>query len=517
MQLTAFRHRIGRLVFPLIGFFLTYSCLWVPAFALKVNTNYKSAACIGISDNAFQKENPADSSTGSFRIGKVYLEGQKRTRERVIIRELELGANQLVRCKDSAAFFAREANKVFNTRLFVFVTVHTVNYVPGLDTATPGTADVVVNMKERWYTFPYPILELADRSFNEWWYNRNHDFSRINFGGFVTQNNLTGNKDPLIVKVQGGFTQKLELTYSFPYINKRLNEGLRTGVTYATTRNLAFGTGLDAVQGPDKQSFLKAENLLRKRLIAFLGYTLRRGYYRTHTIDLLFNRTTVSDTIAERNPNYFLNGKTSQTYSQLEYNYRLDRRNIRYYPLSGYMFDIEAEQLGLLPSDDVHISSARIGYSHFEPLGHNFFYAGRAEAGFSTPRRQPYSVTRGLGYGGRYVRGYDAYIIDGPTTLLLKNTLRKRVFSKVLTIPHMPIHQFAKMPLDIYFKVFIDQGYVNSPFANSENRLPNKWLIGGGLGVDIVTFYDAVIRFEYSANRQDPRQPQLFFYLTTDI
>ena len=48
--------------------------------------------------------------------------------------------------------------------------------------------DVMVDVKERWYIFPLPIFELADRNFNEWWKTR--DFSRTNYGLSVVQNNF---------------------------------------------------------------------------------------------------------------------------------------------------------------------------------------------------------------------------------------------------------------------------------------------------------------------------------------
>jgi hypothetical protein len=41
---------------------------------------------------------------------------------------------------------------------------------------------LLVDVNERWYTFPVPIFELSDRNFNEWWQNYNHDFRRVNYG-----------------------------------------------------------------------------------------------------------------------------------------------------------------------------------------------------------------------------------------------------------------------------------------------------------------------------------------------
>ena len=418
----------------------------------------------------------------------------------------------IVRNADTAALFRREANNIFNTKLFVFQTVQTGNYKPGPSDTGLGTADIYVNVKERWYTWPYPILELADRNFNEWYYNRHHDWHRINYGAFVTQNNLTGDKDPLKVRLQTGFSNKIELSYAMPYINAKLNEGLRLSVSYQTQTNLAVSTLYDTLH------FINfADNrVLRTKYNASLGYTLRRGLYKTHTLDLDYNQSSIADTLAKLNPRYFLDGATRQRYSQLEYNYLLDRRNIRQYALKGFYFNLQLQQLGLLPGEDVFISSTRIVYARYHTLGHNFSFAWRADVGLSTPRRQPYSNWRALGFTNRIIRGYDRYVLEGPQTFLLKNSLRKRVFSRVIDLPLVGLKQFKRMPLDIYLKTYADAGYVRNDLVLPQNTLLiNTPLIGGGLGLDIVTFYDAVIRLEYSYNKLGERN--FFFYLTTDI
>jgi hypothetical protein len=50
-------------------------------------------------------------------------------------------------------------------------------------------------------------------------------------------------------------------------------------------------------------------------------------------------------------------------------------------------------------------------------------------------------------------------------------------------------------------KTFFDSGYVNNNFTDPENvALSNRYLFGGGVGLDIVTYYDLVLRLEYSIN-----------------
>ncbi|MBR9777016.1 MAG: hypothetical protein GYB55_19150, partial [Cytophagales bacterium] len=65
----------------------------------------------------------------------------------------------------------------------------------------------------------------------------------------------------------------------------------------------------------------------------------------------------------------------------------------------------------------------------------------------------------------------------------------------------MPIDEFSVFPIKLYLSGNFDHGYVRDA-----NRLPlnaaliNKYLLGYGLGLDLIGMYDAVFRFEYSVN-----------------
>jgi hypothetical protein len=55
----------------------------------------------------------------------------------------------------------------------------------------------------------------------------------------------------------------------------------------------------------------------------------------------------------------------------------------------------------------------------------------------------------------------------------------------------------------MYLGFNFDHGFVNDRNNLPDNaRLTNKYLFGYGAGLDIVTLYDMVFRFEYSLNNQ---------------
>lgn len=113
------------------------------------------------------------------------------------------------------------------------------------------------------------------------------------------------------------------------------------------------------------------------------------------------------------------------------------------------------------------------------------------------PAKQPYYFQGGLGTSTDYVRGYEYYVIDGSQYGVVRLDLKREVFNKIFK--GIPIEYFTSFPLRIYPKIFADFGYINGSFSNN-SYLNNRLLYSGGIGVDIVTFYEIKIRIEYAIN-----------------
>ena len=88
-------------------------------------------------------------------------------------------------------------------------------------------AGIIITVKERWYTFPWPYVELADRSLNVWLHTYNADLRRLSYGVYFVQENLTGRSDNLEVKAIAGFTRQLTAEYTTPYLTSGLTSRLR--------------------------------------------------------------------------------------------------------------------------------------------------------------------------------------------------------------------------------------------------------------------------------------------------
>ncbi len=430
-------------------------------------------------------------------INRVLIIGNKVTRERIISRELSFKPGDTVSTKRIDARLLLDQRKIYNLRLFNTVTIQWLEL-------NENQVDLLVEVDERWYTFPVPIFEISDRNFNEWWQNYGHDFRRVNYGLRLYQYNFRGRNETLRLTAQFGFTRRFDLTYRIPYIDRQQRQGLNFEFNYGEPKNIAYKTD-------DHKLKFYPETKPSDRTVKFsrgfsVSYTFRKSFYETHTLSYDYQNNHVLDTIAILNPNYYKNAAVRQQFSSITYSFNSEHRDVVAYPLKGYHFTIFAQRTGLLIQSDVHQWELNLTYSRFFDLGQNYYLSNFTSGYVSSPTQQPYSFFSALGYRKQLVRGYEVYVIEGPKFFLNKTTFRKRIFSGTWKLDDIPIQQFKHFPLAIYLKSFFDFGYVeNYPYyevLQLNNRLSNRVLIGTGAGFDIVAAYDTVIRLEYTFTRE---------------
>lgn len=439
---------------------------------------------------------------------RVQIQGLKRTKERIVSRELAFQPGTPLYLSDTSEIFRKSCRNIFNTRLFNYVRYG----IDSLRTDSVGILHGQVRMwvSERWYTFPNPIFELADRNFNEWWYDRNADLRRVNLGIRFIQRNVRGRNEDLLIGIQGGFTHRLDLQYIIPYLDRSQKTGMRFYASYSNNKDVAVkstGNRLDYFR--DEGSFGRQ----RSNLGTEVSY--RPNIYDYHYLNLVYNYQRISDTVFKLNPQYFL-GTRFQRFTELRYSFLADHRNIRYYATKGYFFQGTISRYGILPIENLNLWSMRLVYSRYFTLGRKWFAASKVDVEISEDKPQPYLGTRVLGFENRFVRGYERYVVEGPYNLFSRNSIRFRAIQSHFHLNWVPLPQFRFVPIDLYLNPFIDAGFVHNSRIPMENkRLANTLLLGYGLGLHLVTFYDVVFRVEYARNRHGDQGVYISFL--TDI
>ena len=446
---------------------------------------------------------PADTiiQRPSFVISNIIITGNKKTKPYIIERELPFKRGDSVYLPELVKAFQRSRELLINTRLFNEVIV-------SLKSFRGYMVEVSVEVKERWYIFPIPYFRPVDRNLTAW-QEKNYSLSRVNYGLKFSHNNFTGRNDRLRLWLITGYTRQVTLNYDQPYADKTLKHGFGVGVTYFGLKELNLATV------NNQQFFVNADSLATTGRFLTQNYSLSfRYYYRPamrtrHSLRLSFVVNKIDSIVTVKNPYYFNDNKRQIFYPEL--NYTIEYQNVDYVPyiLRGLMWDVNFVRRGINADMNLWQLAARATAGY--PMGRNYFFGIQGFGMIKLPLEQPYINQQLFGYGDTFLRGLEKYVIEGVAGGMVRTTIRKQLFnfsfpSRLPTLPHIP--------LKIYIKTYGDLGYAyNRSFK--QNSLVNTPLYTGGFGIDFVSAYDLILRFEYDFNQLG--QQGLFFNVRNEF
>ncbi|NND33619.1 MAG: BamA/TamA family outer membrane protein [Saprospiraceae bacterium] len=433
---------------------------------------------------------PAQSSD-YIRIKSLEVEGNRKTKTPLILREMDLKIGDTLHVSKVADRFERNEKLLMNTGLFNSVKLNIKDWDQDLQ-----AIDLTVTVVESWYIFPLPIFNLADRNLNVWWTEHNGSLQRVNYGLRFVYVNFTGNKDNLKLTLQGGYTRRVLLQYERPYINRKKTLGLSGRYFFDHRREFAYATE------ENKLSFFENQEKINFRsLKAILSLHYRPRVEGFHELLFKFERNKVTEEILDLNARFF-NGKTSQRYFEIDYIFNRERRDSRFYPLRGNFLSFEAQKVGLGIFNDINKFYTSLAYAHYVPLTDflnlELRVKGRREW---IGANHPYFGLEALGFGEDYVRGYEFYVIDGTDFLLSRSSVRLKLFDRTFDLKRkMPVKNYRIFPISIWFTINADLGKSYNNLFNTNNPLNNRWLFGKGIGLDLVLYQKYAFQIEYSIN-----------------
>lgn len=437
-------------------------------------------------------------------IEEIVIAGNKTTRNTIIERELLFNLKDTLSRSVAQAMFERSKNNLFNTSLFSTVNI---DYVRLYD----NHIKVIILVNERWYFWPFPLFELADRNINAWLVTR--DLSRTNIGLYLVKLNFRGNKESIVLRFKYGFTRQIGLSYNMPFINKNQRSGLGFGITYSNNKQIILNT-ID-----NKIRFYKDfDSFTRQEWLASIAYTYRQGFYNTHALVLKYTNCNIEDTIADLNPLYFGENRTNLEYFSLDYTYRSDHRDYKAYPLNGYYFEFNASQNGfnIMPNESVNMAYLTSTIKKYWKLGGNLYAGASLKSKLSNKGFQPFYMQRALGYTTDYIRSYEYYAIDGQHFVLSRNNFKYNIIKgKTIKLVFLGNSKLSNWYRALYINAFVDAGYVWDKQFDRYNSQANQLQYGYGLGIDYVSSNDLVVRVEYAFNKYF--ENGFFFHLSAPI
>lgn len=421
-------------------------------------------------------------ATTPFTIGKIIISGNKKTKSYIIERELPFRTGDSIYLPDLVQGFEVARHQLMNTTLFNEVVV-------ALKSFRGYSVDILIEVKERWYIFPIPYVKAVDRNLQEF-LKQGAGIDRLNYGFKFDYKNFTGRNDKLKIWLITGYTKQIQFLYDQPYADKTLRHGYKVGFLYSSNNELNYATINNAQAFSDTLGG-------SKRMYAHLDYTYRPGLRTYNAFRLALVREEVDSLVLESNPKYFASKKTRIVYPELSYSLEYVNVNYKPYPLTGWMGDLSLTRRGI--NGDMNLWQLNGKTTHSYALTKKAWYAFQAQGTLRLPFDQPFINQKMFGYGDMYLRGLEKYVVDGVASLLVRQTLRRELFN--FSIPtYIKSTSHSRIPFKIYAKVFSDIGYVHNP-VNPENSLTNRMLYTTGAGFDVVSFYDFVLRIDYSFNQ----------------
>ncbi len=441
----------------------------------------------------------------SVYIDNIVIEGNKKTKNHIILRELDIAQGDTIAKADITDMLKRNRQYLINTGIFTDVQI---SLNPIADNEHHYELDILV--KECWFIYPAPVFEIAARNFNVWLQEFGGSLSRTNIGASFSHENFTGNRDKFGVHFQTGFIKNYNIHYARPFINEAKTLGMSANIFYDERQEIRY-TSLN-----NREIFARNENQpLLKELGARLEFQYRPSLLDRHYFDIQYRRSIVSDTITSiLNPYFFSEGSNRLEYISLRYQLDIDRRDFRSYPLNGYFlsFMLRKDGIGIFSNQNSFVFQTK--YAYYKSVTPKWSWRTITGVQANLIRTQlPYYLYRGLGYGSDFVRGYELYVVDGLDYAYLKSSLRYQLFDIYLCLGKLsPLESYRDAPLKVYAKINSDWGIVNDPFFSRDNPLSNQMLWGGGVGLDIILYHNQVIQLEYNISRTGERG---FFIRTT--
>lgn len=420
-----------------------------------------------------------------FSVRTIIIEGNKRTRPEIILREIPFKSGDVYLLQDLVKKFEIARRQLMNTSLFHEAIV-------ALKSFDGYNIDVLVQVKERWYIFPVPYFKPVDRNLNQWLVEQKGSLKRVNYGGKLLYNNVTGRNDKLRLWVIGGYTKQLSFTYDRLYIDKQMKWGMMVGFATGNNKELNYSSE------NDKQVFLKDDGFLRKFTNATAELTYRKAIKTRHRFGFSYIKEKVADTIVQLNPEYFKGGRNSVEFPRLYYTMTYYDLDYIPYPTKGYAAEVTVQKEGFNSAVNVWQLIAK-GSGHW-PAGKKTFFSLNAFGTIKLPFSQPYFSQRLLGYADIFMQGYEYYVVDGVAGGYLKASLTRKLFNFNIRIPGTKKIAPQRIPFNIYGRVYGNSGYVHNPDPG-DNYLSNKMLYSGGLGIDVTTIYDFTIKLDWSFNQ----------------
>ncbi len=391
-------------------------------------------------------------------VDEVLITGNDKTKAFVILREMSLRPGEQI--TQERLDYDRE--RIYSLRLFNRVQVRAVAWAP-------GKAKIVVDVNERWYIFPFPILGVRDR-----------DWSKVFYGAGAVHSNFRGRNEKLFASVVLGYDPSFTLFYRNSFLDEDGNYFMDARTSYSRIRNRS--PQVERLFGGYEERHFSVITNVGRRIGRHHSVWLSAGYRLIHVP----NKELITTISGDGRDQFPLAGA----------GYMYDTRDLQEYPSRGTMIGVSFTKYGA-PGRDLDFFRFGTDVRHFIPLPGGLTLGARLFTDQSGGKRIPVYSRVYFGYGER-IRGHFDIVAEGENlagaTAELHIPLLEPRYLKLDLLPD----GFNLWRFGVGTAIFADAGTVwFRDGAFSAGNLAK----GYGGGIHFLLPYSAVLRVEYAWNQ----------------
>ncbi len=403
-------------------------------------------------------------------VDSILVIGNSSTKNFVILREMSLQPGKTV----TRELIEYDQNRIYSLGLFNQVTIH-------VQPISTDKANLIVEVSERWYIFPFPVLGIKDR---EW--------KKLYYGAGILHSNFRGKNEKLYAVSVFGYDPSMELSYRNPFFKEDGSYILDAKISYNKIRNKSE---------PSQQD---EEKFYERHLSFFLNIGHRIGINNTFWLTTGYKSIQVDD----YQPGRTISADGKDRFPIVGLSYVFDTRDLAEYSSLGSHVRFSVMKNGI-PSEKFDIIRYSADVRRYQPVGDVVTIAGRIYtdliAGSSTPSHNRVY----LGYGER-IRGHFNKTNEGENILVGSIELRYPIFSVIYYKLDFVPSEFSVLRFGIVAAAFADAGTV---WFRHQRFALNLFKSGYGVGIHFLLPYSFVVRTDYASNEY--RKGEFIFDLGT--
>ena len=422
----------------------------------------------------FAQDQPPAEFMQTFHIVDIKVEGNKKTRPNVILREMKTRAGDTVTLEQ----LELDQKRIASLGLFSRVEMRA-------EPEEDGIALIIV-VAEQWYIFPLPVFYFNDREFK---------LKKLTYGAAVAHTNFRGRAEFFQVAGLLGFNPILSGSYSNPWIFGDARLFMQMNFFVSRFRN--------------KSSEIRDTKIDENRIGVGFTFGKRLTLHTSLSLGLSYRqlRTSPADSTLTLNPSG--RDRLPQAIITLSRDYR----DLIFYPTRGSYFRLMLQKTGFPGNEYIDYGRMTIDIRKYFALGQQSTFGLAFNGNFSRGVVPSYDRVF-FGFATR-LRSYVTYLTDAKHRVKASAEVRFPLLP--VTYHHLNSGKLGAYGQNLKFgisgSVFFDAGTLwlqnragRNDFSDftTENfgiqTRPDKWLFGYGVGLNFHLPYIHIARLEFAAN-----------------